>query len=85
MTATIEDKKDGPLATSKLANKGTLDAVDAKVDDEAVIKVKTVTVSVTTPDVDPLCDEDDLDALEALAAAEDDFSAGKVETVTKKE
>lgn len=83
--ATIgEEKQEGPLATSKLANKGPLDTV-AKGTDEASIKTITTAVTVTTTDVDPLCDEDDLDALEALAAAEDDFSAPKVETVTKEE
>ncbi|KUL88924.1 hypothetical protein ZTR_03602 [Talaromyces verruculosus] len=83
--ATIgEEKQEGPLATSKLANKGPLDTV-AKGTDEASIKAITTAVTVTTTDVDPLCDEDDLDALEALAATEDDFSAPKVETVTKEE
>ena len=43
--------------------------------------MKTATPLVTIADADPLCDEDDLDALEALAAAEDDFSAPKIETV----
>lgn len=81
---TGEEKQEGPLATSKLANKGPLDTV-AKGTDEASSQMITTAVTVTTTDVDPLCDEDDLDALEALAAAEDDFSAPKVETVTKEE
>jgi uracil-DNA glycosylase len=82
VTTTSEDKQEGPLATSKLANKGPLDVVAAKVAEEDVIKTKTPAVTVTR-DVDPLCDEDDLDALEALAAAEDAVSSSKVETVTK--
>lgn len=85
VTTTGEDKQEGPLATSKLANKRPLDVVATKGDDEAANKVKTATVSVTTKDVDLLCDVDDLDALEALAAAEDDCSAPKVETVVIEE
>lgn len=85
MTTTGEAKQEKPLATSKLANKGPLDVAAAKGDDEAAIKVETATVSVTTTDADILCDEDDLDALEALAAAEDNLSAPKVETATKEE
>lgn len=78
VTTTGEDKQEGPLATSKLANKRPLDVVATKGDDEAANKV-------TTKDVDLLCDVDDLDALEALAAAEDDCSAPKVETVVIEE
>lgn len=82
---TGDDKQEGPLATSKLANNTPLDTVAAKAADENVIKTKTTAVTVTTTEVDLLCDEDDLDALEAFAAAEDGFSAPKVETVTKEE
>lgn len=81
VTITGDNEQEGPLATSKLANKGPLDVATAKGDDEVAVKVKTATPSVTIADADPLCDEDDLDALEALAAAEDDFSAPKIETV----
>jgi uracil-DNA glycosylase len=84
-TTTGETKHEEPLATSKLANKGPLDTIAAKAADEDVIKTKTTAVTVTTTDVDPLCDEDDLDALEALATAEDNFFAPKLETVTKEE
>ncbi|KAE8556313.1 hypothetical protein EYB25_001014 [Talaromyces marneffei] len=85
VTTIGEDKQEGPLATSKLVNKAPLATVAAKGVDEDVLKTKTTAVTVTTTDVDPLCDEDDLDALEALAAAEDDFSATKPEIVTKEE
>ncbi|QKX58944.1 uncharacterized protein TRUGW13939_06072 [Talaromyces rugulosus] len=53
-----------PLADSKQANKKPIDPADQK-DDK--------TNNVEDAAVDLLCDEDDLDALEALAAAENDI------------
>lgn len=67
---TKEEKQEGPLTTSKLANGAVVDAAEK-------VKAQLATAPVTTAKTqdDLLDDSDDLDALEALATEQDDLSA----------
>lgn len=72
-TTVTEVTSEGPLASSKHANKG-LPTTSGDEEDSNKTKTTSVSVTNTATDADLLCDDDDLDALEALAAAEDDFT-----------